>query len=317
MKKISLLVGTKRGAFIVSSEDFRKSWKVSAPILLGHIINHVIPDPRDKSLILMATSTGHLGPTIFRSTDDGETWKESSRPPAFPKVDSKAVFNKGKVVKSIFWLTPGHASEPNVWYAGTVPQGLFITKDGGDTWESFEKFNSYPEAQKWMDNEGTPAGPILHSINVDPRDKNHICLALSLGGFIETQDGGETWFPLNKGVLADFLPDPYPEYGQCVHNLQMSPVDPDIIYQQGHCGVYRMDRKEGFWVRIGENIPKDIGDMGFPLLLHPRDPSILWVFPMDGSDVWPRTCVDGKPALYKSTNSGKNWFRQVHRRRSR
>ena len=310
MKKISLLVGTKKGAFIVSSKDFRETWKVSDPILLGNMINHIVPDPRNKKLILMAATTGHLGPTIFRSVDSGKNWMDAKQPPAFPKIDRKKVKKGGKVVKSVFWLTPGHSSEPLVWYAGTIPQGLFITRDGGITWNSFDKFNNYPEAQKWMDNEGTPAGPILHSINVDPRDKNHICLALSLGGFIETYDGGESWKPQNKGVSADFLPNPFPEYGHCVHNMQLSPVNPDIIYQQGHCGIYRLDQNEEQWNRIGGNIPKEIGDFGFPLLLHPQDPNTLWVFPMDGSDVWPRVCVGGKPALYKSSNGGKSWTRQ-------
>ncbi len=310
MKKILLLVGTKKGAFIISSEDSRKSWSVSSPILLGNTINHIVADPREPSLMLMAAKTGHLGPTIFRSHDYGKTWKEATTPPAFPKIDGSDPKIDKKTVKSVFFLTPGHSSEPLVWYAGTVPQGLFVTKDGGDHWASFDKFNKYPAAQNWMDNEGTPAGPILHSINVDPRDKNHICLALSLGGVFETFDGGETWKPENKDVLACFLPDPYPEYGHCVHNLQMSLKNPDMLYQQNHCGVYWLNRATGRWKRIGKNLPEKIRDYGFPLLLHPRDENTLWVFPMDGSNVWPRVCVDGKPALYKSTDRGESWIRQ-------
>ena len=125
----------------------------------------------------------------------------------------------------------------------------------------------------------------------------------------ESLDKGASWKPLNKGSTVDFLPDPNPEYGHDPHCLRLHPVSPDVLYQQNHCGIYRMERGKGVWERIGRNMPKKVGDIGFPIVLHPRDPSTVWVFPMDGTTVWPRTSPGGKPAAYVTRNSGKTWRR--------
>ena len=114
---------------------------------------------------------------------------------------------------------------------------------------------------------------------------------------------------LNAGCRADFLPDPYPEYGQDPHCVRLHPLAPDVLYQQSHCGIYRMERPEGRWVRIGENMPPDVGDIGFPIVLHPRDPKTAWVFPMDGTEVWPRTSPGGRPAVYATSDAGRTWKR--------
>lgn len=303
--KINVAIATKKGAFILSGD--RKTWTLSDPILLGNMVYHMVPDPRKSGTILLATKTGHLGPTVFRSSDYGKTWKESTTPPKFSKDADNP-----KSVDFVFWLTPGHASEPGVWYAGTSPQGLFKSEDGGDTWKPFDEYNNFPLIQTiTKNNGGTPIGPLLHSINIDPRDKNHICLAMSAGGFFETKNGGETWRTFNKNVRADFYPDSYPEWGHCIHNLQLHPANPDIAYQQNHCGIYKVNlATDSQWERIGDNMPKEIGDIGFPLILHPKYVNKLWVVPMDGTKVWPRTSVDGKPALYHSQDGGKSWIRQ-------
>ncbi|OLS25010.1 MAG: hypothetical protein HeimC2_20650 [Candidatus Heimdallarchaeota archaeon LC_2] len=300
---IKICIGTKKGAFILTATQNRNDWKLSEPIYFGNVIYHFVCDKRNPNRMLIAAKTGHLGPTVFISNDRGISWNESKQPPRF---------SGEKTVNFIFWLTPGHASETDVWYAGTSPQGLFKTEDGGQTWDEVLSFSQNELIRQITENnEGTPIGPLLHSINVDPRDKNHICLAMSTGGFIETKDGGQTWGAFNKNVLADFLPTPYPDWGQCVHNLQQHPGNPDIYYQQGHCGVYKVNLEtDNEWTRIGENIPKEIGDIGFPLILHPMDENKLWVVPMDGTDVWPRTSVNGKPALYHSDDGGSTWLRQ-------
>jgi hypothetical protein len=129
------------------------------------------------------------------------------------------------------------------------------------------------------------------------------------GGVFESVDGGADWKPLNAGSVVNFLPDPYPEYGQDPHCMRLHPLAPDVLYQQSHCGIYRMDRSEGRWVRIGDNMPKDVGDIGFPVTLHPRDPQTVWVFPMDGTDVWPRTSPGGRPAVYGTRDGGATWRR--------
>jgi len=304
---LALLVATRKGAFIVRSDAARRTWKTSPPHFLGHLVHHLVLDPRDRRTVLAAARTGHLGPTVFRSTDLGKTWKESQRPPAFPKAPPG---EKGRVVDHVFWLTPGHASEPSVWYAGSSPQGLFRSEDAGDTWESVAGFNEHPMFAAWTGGEqdGTPDGPKLHSILVDPRDPAHLYRGMSSGGVFESTDGGVGWKPLNAGCMA-VNPDPYPEFGQDPHCVRLHPLAPDVLYQQNHCGIYRMERPQGRWERVGEAMPKSVGDIGFPIVLHPRDPETAWVFPMDGTEVWPRTSPGGKPAAYVTRNAGKSWKR--------
>jgi photosystem II stability/assembly factor-like uncharacterized protein len=305
---IALLIASKKGAFILKSDSKRRNWEISSPIMLGNIIHHLVLDPRDRRTMLMAAKTGHLGPTVFRSTNMGKTWKEAAKPPAFAKVPEG---EKGRVVDHVFWLTPGHAREPKVWYAGTSPQGLFRSEDGGENWESVVGFNDHPMKRTWTGGEqdGTPDGPKMHSINIDPRDPEHIYIGMSSGGVFESTNRGADWSPLNRGCQADFLPNPDQEYGHDPHCMRLHPLAPDVLYQQNHCGIYRMDRAEGRWERIGEKMPKAVGDIGFPMVLHPRDPKTVWVFPMDGTQVWPRTSPGGKPAAYITRNSGKRWQR--------
>jgi photosystem II stability/assembly factor-like uncharacterized protein len=303
-----LLVGTRKGGFILRSDGNRKKWKIEGPHFLGSLVHHLMHDPRDGETLLMAARTGHLGPTVFRSTDWGKTWKEAAAPPAFPKVPEG---EKGRVVDHVFWLTPGHESQPGVWYAGTSPQGLFRSTDGGNTWSAVRGFNDHPMLSQWIgDSGGTPDGPKLHSILVDPRDPEHLYLGMSGGGIFESMDEGSSWRPLNRGVAADFLPDPDPEYGHDPHCVVMHPLAPDRLYHQNHCGIYKLDRPGETWERIGNNMPKDVGDIGFPIVMHPQDPDTIWVFPMDGTEVWPRTSPGGKPAVYRSKDAGRTWKRQ-------
>ena len=306
--RVRLLVATRKGAFILTSDPARRRWKTAGPMFLGHTVHHCVLDPRDRRTLLLAARTGHLGPTVFRSLDMGRTWKEAARPPAFPKA---ADGQKGRVVDHVFWLTPGLASEPGAWYAGTSPQGMFRSEDGGENWAPVSGLNEHPMLARWTGGEqdGTPDGPKLHSVLVDPRDAQRLYVGMSSGGVFESRDGGRSWRPLNTGCLADFLPTPYPEYGQDPHCVRLHPLAPDILYQQNHCGIYRMARPDDRWVRIGASMPKKVGDIGFPMVLHPRDPDTAWVFPMDGGSVWPRTSPGGKPAVYGTRNAGKTWQR--------
>jgi len=306
---VVLLIGTRKGAFIVRADRSRRTWKLSGPIFLGHIVHHLVLDPRDRRTMLMAARTGHLGPTVFRSTDAGKTWQEAQAPPAFPKVPEG---QKGQVVDHVFWLTPGHASEPDAWYAGTSPKGLFRSEDGGNTWESVKGFNEHPLRSQWTGGEqdGTPDGPKLHSILVDPRDPGHLYLGMSGGGVHESHDGGRTWEPIVQGMEVVQGFDPANLAVHDPHCVRLCPSNPERLYQQNHCGIYRLDRPAKQWVRIGKSMPKQIGDIGFPIVLHPRDPDTVWVFPMDGGTVWPRVSPGGKPAAYISRNGGQTWMRQ-------
>lgn len=305
---VSLYLATKKGAWILKSDPGRRRWQVDGPHFLGNIVHHLVQDPRDRRTLLLAAKTGHLGPTVFRSSDGGRNWKEAGQPPAFRKA---AEGEKGRVVDHTFWLAPGHASQPGVWYAGSSPQGLFRSEDGGATWTGVAGFNEHPMLLTWTGGEqdGTPDGPKLHSILVDPRDPAHLYVGMSGGGFFESTDEGASWKPLNQGCLANFNPEPYPEFGQDPHCVRLHPLAPDVLYQQNHCGIYRLQRPETRWERIGDNMPKDVGDIGFPMVLHPRDPDTVWVFPMDGTDVWPRTSPGGRPAAYVTRDAGRSWTR--------
>jgi photosystem II stability/assembly factor-like uncharacterized protein len=300
---MNLLIGTRKGLWTIRTED-RQRWSVGEPDFFGQIVQHAVA--HDGS-ILVASSTGHLGPTVFRSTNDGATWSEASKPPAFDADDRLQ-----RTLKNVFWLTPSPHGD-GVWYAGGCsPQSLFRTDDGGDTWAPVTGWNDHPLWETWCEfpEEQTPDGAMLHSVIVDPRDANHLYVSLSGGGTFESTDGGTDWAPLNQGVAAEFFPDPFPEFGQDPHTVRMHPADPDRLYMQNHCGIYRLDRPETKWTRIGDNMPREIGDIGFPIELHPRDPDTAWVFPMDGTEVWPRTSIDGRPCAYVTRDGGTTWSEQ-------
>jgi hypothetical protein len=302
-----LFVGTRKGLWVIASDD-RRAWSVGEPLFFGQIIQHAVVDPRDGQTVLAAVRTGHLGPTVMRSVDGGSSWAEASKPPAFAAGD-----RLGRSLKVVFWLSPGHRDEPGTWYAGGAsPQGLFRSDDGGDTWAPVSGWNDHPLWESWCEwpEENTPDGSMLHSVIVDPRDPKHLYLGLSGGGVFESDDGGSAWAPLNMGVAADFLPMPDPKFGHDPHTVRMHPLMPNRLYQQNHCGIYRIDRPEERWTRIGDNMPPDIGDIGFPIELHPRDPDTVWVFPMDGTEVWPRTSVDGRPVAYVTRDAGETWSPQ-------
>ena len=306
--RVLVLVATRKGAWLYHGDAARKNWRVDGPHFLGHIVNHLVLDPRDRRTLLAAAKTGHLGPTVFRSTDLGRSWKEAARPPAFAKA---ADGEKGRAVDHTFWLAPSNANEPNVWYAGTSPQGLFRSDDGGVTWEPFSSLNDDPQYRVWMGSvqDGTPDGPKLHSIIIDPRDSAHLYFAMSGGGVHESQNRGRSWAPMVKGleVVGGFdaaniaFHDP--------HCVRLCPSNPDRLYQQNHCGIYRLDRPSEVWERIGKRMPKRVGDIGFPMVVHPRDDNTAWVFPMDGMSVWPRTSPEGMPCAYVTRNGGKSWQR--------
>jgi photosystem II stability/assembly factor-like uncharacterized protein len=309
--QVVLLVATRKGAWLFHGDARRKTWRVDGPHFLGHEIHHLQLDPRDGRTLLAAARTGHLGPTIFRSTNFGRTWKEEAQPPAFAKVPEAAAGPAARAVDHTFWLTPGHASERNTWYAGTSPQGLFRSQDGGVTWAPFSSINDDPQYREWMGTvqDGTPDGPKLHSIIIDPRDPAHLYFAMSGGGVHESRDGGQNWSTLVKGldVVEGFDASTITFHDP--HCVRLCPSNPDRLYQQNHCGIYRLDRPGNTWQRIGRSMPKRVGDIGFPMVVHPHDDKVAWVFPMDGTSVWPRTSPQGRPAAYVTRNAGRTWQR--------
>jgi hypothetical protein len=306
--RLLLMVATRKGAWLLHSDARRQRWELDGPHFLGHEVHHLQLCPRDGRTLLAAVRTGHLGPTIFRSTDFGRHWYEAATPPAFANA---ATDLPARTVNHGFWLCPGHADEPGSWYLGTSPQGLFRSTDGGMRWAPVPGVNDNPVLRRCMGGEqdGTPDGPKLHSLIIDPRDAQHLYFGMSSGGVHESLDGGATWQPLIDGleVVEGFdatdlsLHDP--------HCLRICPSNPDRLYQQNHCGIYRLDRPGRTWQRIGRSMPKRVGDIGFPMVVHPRDANTAWVFPMDGTTVWPRTSLEGKPAVYVTRNGGRRWQR--------
>lgn len=321
---LTLIISTRKGIFFLQSGNgTRTGWRLSDPVFLGHIVNHAVLDPRDGRTIVAGARTGHLGPTVFRSMDAGRTWTEAARPPAFDKAKPGET---PRVMSHTFWVAPGHAAEPGVWFAGSSPQALWTSRDHGAGWESVRGFNDHPDYGIRTEDAqaGTPDGPVLHSIQIDPRDPEHMYFGLSGGGVYETTDHGESWQPLNLG-MATANADPEAEgmetaYGDLAwtevgpqhdpHCLMLHPADPDVLYQQNHCGIYRLERPATTWERIGRNMPTDVGDIGFVMGVHPSDVDTCWVFPMDGTDVWPRTSPGGRPAAYRTRNGGASWERQ-------
>jgi len=214
-------------------------------------------------------------------------------------------------VDHTFWLTPGSAQQPGTWYAGTSPQGLFRSDDGGVTWEPFSTLNDDPRFREWMGTvqDGTPDGPKLHSILVDPLQAENLYVAMSGGGVHESRDAGRTWRTLIDGLeVVEGFDGSQPTFHD-PHCVRLCPGNPDRLYQQNHCGIYRLDRPSETWVRIGARMPKRVGDVGFPMVVHPRDPDCAWVFPMDATSVWPRTSPGGRPAVYGTRNAGRSWQR--------
>jgi hypothetical protein len=272
----TLLVATRKGAWLYHADKKRAAWRVDGPHFLGHATHHVMLDPRDRRTLLAAAKTGHLGPTVFRSTDIGKTWKEAAQPPAFRKAEEG---EEGRAVDHTFWLAPAHAGEPDVWYAGTSPQGLFRSEDGGVSWAPFSIVNDDPQFRTWMGTvqDGTPDGPKLHSVIVDPRDPSHLYFGMSGGGVHETRDGGKTWKTLIQGLEVVEGFDPADVTFHDPHCIRLCPSNPDRLYMQNHCGIYRLDRPAERWERVGKAMPQEVGDVGFPMVVHPRDADTAWV----------------------------------------
>jgi photosystem II stability/assembly factor-like uncharacterized protein len=306
-ERIVVFVATRKGAWLFHSDAQRQSWTIDGPHFLGHMVSHVMLDPRDGRTLLAAARTGHLGPTIFRSTNLGRTWKEARQPPAFanaPGLPARSVHHN-------FWLAPGHAGERGSWYVGTSPQGLFRSEDGGDSWTPLASVNDSAQFREWMGTaqDGTPDGPKLHSVIVDPRDAQHLVFGMSGGGVHESHDAGRTWHTLIRGMEVVESLDPANISFHDPHCLRLCPTLPERIYQQNHCGIYRLDQPGDSWQRIGRKLPKRVGDVGFPMVVHPHDADTAWVFPMDGTTVWPRTSPGGRPAAYVTRNAGRSWQR--------
>ncbi len=289
--RVLVFAGTRKGAFIFESDTKRENWKINGPHFAGWSLQHMKYDHRTGNLY---ASLDHMvyGSNIHKSADFGENW-EMVEGPHFPEGGERTV-------ERIWHVQPGHDSRPGVVWAGVDPGSLFKSEDDGKTWLSVDGINNHPTREKWEPGAG---GLMVHTVVQDPSNADRMFVAISAAGVFRTEDGGASWQPKNVGVLADFLPEHYPEVGQCCHHLVMSPDNADVLYQQNHCGVYRTVDGGDHWTDIGTGrLPSTFG---FPMAIHPRDGKTIYVVPMVSSEY--RYTPEGKFRVFRSRNGGDSW----------
>jgi hypothetical protein len=316
--KVMVLVGTRKGGFIFSSDKKRKKWEMSDVLFKGWGMMHMMMDPRDRR---MHTSLTHFvyGPTTQYSDDLGVTWTQAATVPALSRpsksgrpagtveeaFSSDGIPDKPEELIKTWNITPGRVEEPTVLYAGAQPASLFKSTDRGENWSLIDSLYDHPQRGQWNPGAG---GLCLHTIVLDPRDQNRMHVAISAAGVYRTDDGGTTWQPRNKNVRADFMGENiYPEFGQCVHKVDMHPSRPDVLFQQNHCGVYRSDNNGDDWIDIGDGrLPSRFG---FPIAVHPHDPQTIYIV-LEDSDQY-RMTVDAQFSVWRSRDAGESWERQT------
>ncbi len=317
MAKVMVLVGTSKGGFIYTSDSSRKDWQVSNILFKSWNVMHMQMDRRDQRI---HAAVNHIiyGPTTHYSDDLGKTWTQATGVPAIGRisksgrpigtVDEAARSAEGQNIETpeklvkVWNITPGRDSEPGVLYAGAEPAVLFKSTDRGETWILNEGFFDHPHRGNFYPGAG---GLCLHTIVPDASNPARMWIAVSSGGCYRTDDGGLSWAPYNKNVRADFHPDKYPEYGQCVHKMAQHPARPQVLYQQNHCGIYRSDNAGEDWIDIGEGrLPSRFG---FPIAVDPNDPQTIFVA-LEESDEY-RMSVDGRFSVWRSRDAGESWQR--------
>lgn len=296
---VLLMVGTRRGAFLLSSDTKRTKWKVEGPLFGGWEVHTMALDRSAgrKPVLLAGVSSPWWGPQLHRSEDMGKKWKLATNGLAFGK-------RSGHTLKKAWKLEAGTGAHEGVVYAGVEPAALFRSDDRGGSWTELKGLTSHSTRGKWMPGAG---GLMVHHVSPDPRDGKRLMVAISAAGAFETTDGGKTWAPRNKGVRSDFLPEKFPEVGQCVHSLMRSPADPDFFVQQNHCGFYVTSDPEKGWADRSRGLPSRFG---FPVAAHPLDAGTIYAIPVDGNPKsMTRAFIGGKMAVWRTKDRGKKWER--------
>ncbi len=286
-----LLVGTRKGAFVFSSHDGRKTWKATGPYFRGKEIYDIVYDPRNK-LLLASVNDNHWGPCVAKSNVLGETW-DISNPPKYPK-------ESGLSVSRVWNITPSTEDQQDTFYCGVEPAMLFRSDDKAESWKINEALLNHETRKNWQPGGG---GLCLHTILAEEGKPDNIHVGISAVGTLNSNDGGSSWRFQNKNVLADFSPEKYPVYGQCVHKIVRNSKQPNVLYQQNHCGVYRSDDNGENWIDIRNNLPSRFG---FPMAIDANDPKRVYVVPLEGD--FSRITPDNKFAVWATDNSGGEWF---------
>jgi photosystem II stability/assembly factor-like uncharacterized protein len=324
MSKVRVLVGTRKGAFVLTADGKRQKWDVSGPHFSGWEMYHLKGSPADPDRIYASQTSGWFGQIIQRSDDGGKTWHQPGTPPGEAPAPGppKAVSNKfiydtatesGKPLtthqwydgtqhpwefKRVWHLEPS-LTDPNTVYAGVEDAALFRSTDGGENWHELPGLRGHGTGPKWQPGAG---GLCLHTIILDPSNPDRIYIAISAAGAFRTDDGGKSWKPINQGLRSQYIPDPTAEIGHCVHHIAMNPTRPGVLFMQKHWDVMRSDNAGDRWTEISGNLPTDFG---FVIDVHAHEPETIYVVPIksDGEHY----VMDGKLRVYRSRTGGNEW----------
>ena len=291
---VLLLVGTNKGAFFLRSSCDRTNWDVAGPYFHGQGIYAMAYDGRSDRHRLWVSANNVMWGAFLRSSEDfGRTWtnplEASIRFPA----------ESGAALRNIWQICLGRNDEPEKLYCGVEPAALFESEDDGESWSLVRGLYDHPHRPRWMPGNG---GLILHTILPDPSNKDRMYVAVSAGGVYRTEDGGSTWLARNNGVRVVFLPEKYPEFGQCVHKIALHESRPERLFLQNHWGLYRSDNRGDSWQDIAHGVPSDFG---FAMLMHPHDPDCVYIVPVESDEF--RCSPEGHLRVYRTRNAGGSW----------
>jgi photosystem II stability/assembly factor-like uncharacterized protein len=302
MSGVRVLVGTRKGAFVLTSDGKRERWNVSGPHFAGWEIYHLKGSPADPNRLYASQSTGWFGQLIQRSNDGGTTWEPVGNKFTYEGTPGTHQWYDGTPHPWAFervWHLEPSPSDPDTVYAGVQDAALFRTTDGGQSWHELAGLRTHETGPNWSPGAG---GLCLHTILVDPSNHDRIFCAISAAGAFRTDDGGKTWRPINRGLKSEGIPNPTAEVGHCVHRIAMHRSRPNVLFMQKHWDVMRSDDGGDSWREVSGNLPTDFG---FPIDVHSHEPETIFVVPIKSdSEHFP---PDGKLRVYRSRSGGNEW----------
>ena len=302
MSGVRVLVGTRKGAFVLRSDGKRDRWDVSGPHFPGWEIYHLKGSPADPDRLYASQCSGWFGQLIQRSSDGGKTWEPVGNQFTYEGVPGTHQWYDGTPhpweFKRVWHLEPS-LTDPDVVLAGIEDAALFRSTDGGTTWQELAGLRGHGSGPAWTPGAG---GMCLHTIIQDPRNPNRMFVAISAAGAFRTADGGKSWQPINRGLRSQHIPDPTAEVGHCVHRIAMHPTRPNVLFMQKHWDVMRSDDSGDSWHEVSGNLPTDFG---FPIDVHAHEPETVYVIPIKSdSEHYP---PDAKLRVYRSRSGGNEW----------
>jgi photosystem II stability/assembly factor-like uncharacterized protein len=302
MSHVRVLAGTHKGLFIMTADGKRQDWKVDGPYFAGFDIYHAKGSPADPNRIYASQTSGWFGQLIQRSNDGGQTWEAVGNKFAYNGDTGTHQWYDGTPhpweFKRVWHLEPS-LTDPDAVYAGVEDAAIFRSSDGAKTWEEMPGLRGHGTGPRWQPGAG---GLCLHTIIQDPADPQRIYIAISAAGAFRTDDGGETWRPINRGLHSQYIPDPNAEIGHCVHRIAMHPSRPGVLFMQKHWDVMRSDDAGESWREVSGNLPTDFG---FPIDVHAHEPETIYVVPIKSdSEHYP---PEGKLRVYRSRTGGNEW----------